>query len=204
MWVSPTCECPLHTWVSPTREFSLHTWVSPTCECPLTHVSKSHTWMPPPHVIKSHTWMSPAHMSNSHMWMSPPHMSNSHTWMPPPRPTSECPHHHMLITVYGSCTWLTCMRTAPHHLPKKVTQKQLVNHIGSSDEPPISWIQLESVKHDCRIVKVFLCLPLTACSLSTMVSKPDCWSVVWGFKAHRSLFLNDNFCHLIRWIQWIF
>ena len=25
---------------------------------------------------------------------------------------------------------------SPHHLPKKVTQKQPVNHIGSSDEPP--------------------------------------------------------------------
>ena len=29
------------------------------------------------------------------------------------------------------------MRTAPHHLPKKVTKKPSVNHIGSSDEPPI-------------------------------------------------------------------
>ena len=28
----------------------------------------------------------------------------------------------------------------------------------------ISWIQLESVNHDCRIVIVFLCLSLTACS----------------------------------------
>ena len=26
---------------------------------------------------------------------------------------------------------------SPHHLPKKVTKKQPVNHIGSSDEPPI-------------------------------------------------------------------
>ena len=30
------------------------------------------------------------------------------------------------------------MRTAPLHLPKKVTQKPSVNHIGSSDEPPIN------------------------------------------------------------------
>ena len=36
-----------------------------------------------------------------------------------------------------SCTWLTCTCTAPLHLPKKVTQKPSVNHIGSSDEPPI-------------------------------------------------------------------
>ena len=28
------------------------------------------------------------------------------------------------------------MRTAPHHLPKKVTKKPSVNHIGSSNEPP--------------------------------------------------------------------
>ena len=33
---------------------------------------------------------------------------------PPP-----CMLPYTLITVYGSCTWLTCMRTAPHHLPKK-------------------------------------------------------------------------------------
>ena len=57
----------------------------------------------------------------------------------------------------------------------------------------ISWIQLESVNHDYRMVKDFLCLSLTTCSFSTMVSMPDWWSVVWGFKAHRSLFLNDNF-----------
>ena len=42
------------------------------------------------------------------------------------------------ITVHVSHTWLTCMRTAPLHLPKKVTKKQPVNHIGSSDEPPIN------------------------------------------------------------------
>ena len=53
-----------------------------------------------------------------------------------------CPHHHTWVhrvrcTVYGSCTWLTCMRTAPHHLPKKVTKKPSVNHIGSSNDPPI-------------------------------------------------------------------
>ena len=29
---------------------------------------------------------------------------------------------------------------SPHHLPKKVTKKQPVNHIGSSDEPPIIWL----------------------------------------------------------------
>ena len=27
---------------------------------------------------------------------------------------------------------------SPHHLPKKVTKKQPVNHIGSSDEPPMN------------------------------------------------------------------
>ena len=26
---------------------------------------------------------------------------------------------------------------SPHHLPKKVTEKPSVNHIGSSDEPPM-------------------------------------------------------------------
>ena len=33
---------------------------------------------------------------------------------------------------------LTCVGAAPLHLPKKVTEKPSVNHIGSSDEPPIS------------------------------------------------------------------
>ena len=54
----------------------------------------------------------------------------------------------------------------------------------------ISWIQLEPVKHDSRIVKAFLCLSLTAYSFSIMVSMPDWWSVVWVFKAHRSLFFK--------------
>ena len=38
------------------------------------------------------------------------------------------------------------MRTAPHHLPKKVTEKPSVNHIGSSDEPPIKRIKLKIYK----------------------------------------------------------
>ena len=41
-----------------------------------------------------------------------------------PPPYSSLPHM--------SCTWHTCMRTAPLHLPKKVTEKPSVNHIGSS------------------------------------------------------------------------
>ena len=34
---------------------------------------------------------------------------------------------------------------SPHHLPKNVTQNQPVNHIGSSDEPPIMyrWLRLK-------------------------------------------------------------
>ena len=60
------------------------------------------------------------------------------------------------------------------------------------------------VNDDCRIVTIFLCLLLTACSFSIMVSMPDCWSVVWGFKTHRNLFRWQFFCHLISWIQWIF
>ena len=46
--------------------------------------------------------------------------------------------------VHVNChTWLTCMCTAPLHLPKKVIQKPSVNHIGSSDEPPIRCSTIE-------------------------------------------------------------
>ena len=75
------------------------------------------------------------------LWWLVPHVNSSHTWMPPPHVSSPCtvavgthvcvycPHHHTWVhrvrcTVYGSCTWLTCMRTAPHHLPKKVTKNR--------------------------------------------------------------------------------
>ena len=48
--------------------------------------------------------------------------------VPPP-----CMLPCMLITVYGSCMWLTNVYVhCPHHLPKKVTEKPSVNHIGSS------------------------------------------------------------------------
>ena len=49
---------------------------------------------------------------------------------------------HTLITVYGSCMVMspphvtTVYAHSSPHLPKKVTKKQPVNHIGSSDEPP--------------------------------------------------------------------
>ena len=41
-----------------------------------------------------------------------------------------------------SCMWLTCMRTAPLHLPKKVSKKPSINHIGSSTSH-----QLKPLKH---------------------------------------------------------
>ena len=63
------------------------------------------------------------------------------------------------------------MRTAPLHLPKKVTQKPSVNHIGSSDEPPIrpigqsySGMNLDQLPGSQSTKRHF----------STMVSKPDC------------------------------
>ena len=121
-----------HTWMSPPHVSKSHTWMSPP------HVSKSHTWMSPPHVSKSHTWMSPPHMSKSHMWMSPPHVSNSHTWMSPPHMSKS----HTWMPLYVTHMYAH----SPHHLPKKkVTQKQPVNHIGSSDEPPIRSIERKRI-----------------------------------------------------------
>ena len=55
----------------------------------------------------------------------------------------------------------------------------------------ISWIrriQLEPVKHNCRILKAFLCLSLTVDTVGVMVSKPDCWSVDPWIKSHKDLF----------------
>ena len=80
----------------------------------------------PPPLIECYTW--------GHYLAREPHVSC--TW--------GAPLHHWLnatregITVHVSHTWLTCMHIAPLHLPKKVTKKQSVNHIGSSDEPPMS------------------------------------------------------------------
>ena len=42
------------------------------------------------------------------------------------------PHPHTLITVYGSHTGINVYAHCPLHLPKKVTEKPSVNHIGSS------------------------------------------------------------------------
>ena len=45
--------------------------------------------------------------------------------VPPPPPCT-------LITVYGSHTGINVYAHCPLHLPKKVTEKPSVNHIGSS------------------------------------------------------------------------
>ena len=82
---------------------------------------------------------------------------------------------------------------SPHYLPKKVTQKQPVNHIGSSDEPPInvSWkagllenfvctISLSAVQSRILIHNVILFNKLS--TLLTIVSSPsghDTRGVVW-------------------------
>ena len=58
-----------------------------------------------------------------------------------------------LITMYGSCMWLTCMHTAPLHLPKKVTEKPSVNHIGSSTSH--QWMIECAVVHSFRLFVYF-------------------------------------------------
>ena len=67
----------------------------------------------------------------------------------------------------------------------------------------ISWIKLESVKHDWRLLKVFLYLPLTVTYLfcGVMVMMPGWWSVdsssltkvflIWSFFFHLISFLED-------------
>ena len=50
------------------------------------------------------------------------------------------------------------MRTGPHHLPKKVTQKQPVNHIGSSDEPPTIADWFKANKLTVNVSKTFCML----------------------------------------------
>ena len=46
----------------------------------------------------------------------------------------------------------------------------------------IRWIQLESVKHDWRLLKAFLCLILKVGSVGVMVMTPDWESVGWEYK----------------------
>ena len=84
-----------------------------------------------PHV--SCTWEAPLHhWGNAAREGITVHVS--HTWavregLPS---TIEGMLHMGGITVHVSHTWLACMHTAPLHLPKKVTEKPSVNHIGSS------------------------------------------------------------------------
>ena len=40
---------------------------------------------------------------------------------------------------------------SPYHLPKKVTEKPSVNHIGSSDEPPIT-VNFNAVKFQVNVL----------------------------------------------------
>ena len=85
-----------------------------------------------------HVRGSPPPLRKCYMWghyhACEPHVSC--TWGAPLHHWGNATHEG--ITVHVSHTWLTCMHTAPLHLPKKVTKKQPVNHIGSSDEPPIN------------------------------------------------------------------
>ena len=121
-----------HTW-GPPPPYSSNVHVN----CHMWHMWAKHEGSPPPYSsnmhVYCHTW---------HMWhmlatcegSPPPYSSNVHdnchmwhTWATcegSPPPYSSLPH--------VSCTWLTCMHTAPLRLPKKVTEKPYVNHIGSS------------------------------------------------------------------------
>ena len=63
----------------------------------------------------------------------------------------------------------------------------------------ITWIQLEPVIHDWRLLNTFLSLSSTHSWLfSVLVIIPDWWSVGCEFKRHRNLF-ELIFCHLISW-----
>ena len=165
MWVTLTPKCLLHMWVSPPRECPLHMWVSPTRECPSTIEEMLHVralpcmWATcelymrgsPPPLRECYTWghYRARELHVSCTWGAPLHhwgnatcegitMHVSHTWAV----CEGLPSHHWGNatregTMHVSYTWLTCMHTAPLDLPKKVTKKQPVNHIGNSDEPPI-------------------------------------------------------------------
>ena len=52
-----------------------------------------------------------------------------------------------LITIYRSCMWLTCVHTVPSTFQKIVAKKPSVNHIGSSDEPPINYMYTLCLHH---------------------------------------------------------
>ena len=138
------------TWGAP-----LHHWGNATCEGITVHVS--HTWavhegLPSTIEEMLHVRALPCTWATRELYVrgSPPPLRKCYTWghyharEPHVSCTWGAPLHHWGnatcegITVHVSHTWLMCMCTAPLHLPKKVTKKQPVNHIGSSDEPPIS------------------------------------------------------------------
>ena len=66
------------------------------------------------------------------------------------------------------------------------------------------WIQLEPVKHECKVLKTLLCLSLTDYSFSIMVSMPDCGSEDYRFKSQRGLFYFNYFSCQNRTIRYIF
>ena len=66
------------------------------------------------------------------------------------------------------CTWFTCMRTAPVHLPKKVTKKPSVNHIGSSTSHQWKENHIVFIHNRIQYLKVWLgLLSKNQCALTT-------------------------------------
>ena len=163
-WMSP------HHWGNATREgitmHVSHTWavregLLSTIEEMLHVRALPWTWAThelyvrgsPPPLRECYTW-GHYRAREPHVRGSPPPLRKCYTWghyhacEPHMSCTWGAPLHHWGnatregITVHVSHTWLTCMRTAPLHLPKKVTKKQPINHIGSSDEPPMTFFLL--------------------------------------------------------------
>ena len=56
---------------------------------------------------------------------------------PPPHPSLHV--NYRVREPHVSHTGINVCAHCPLHLPKKVTEKPSVNHIGSSDEPPMKW-----------------------------------------------------------------
>ena len=159
-WMSPPHVSKSHTWMSPPHVSKSHTWMSLHHWGNVTHegitVHVSHTWavregLPSTIEEMLHVRALPCMWATCELYVrgSSPLLRKCYTWghyhacEPHVSCTWGAPLHHWGnptregITVHVSHTWLTCMHTAPLHLPKKVTKKQPVNHIGSSDEPPI-------------------------------------------------------------------
>ena len=124
-----------------------------------THVWKGHSCVGATHVWKGHSCVGATHVWKGHSGVGATHVWKGHSCV---GATYVWKGHSHVGAIH---VWelLTCETSHQSEILHSLIFRR------------ISWIQLESVSH--RLVKVFLCLSLTACLSGIMTRMPDCWSV---------------------------